>query len=335
MKNVVTLLLITVLSSGLLNGVNAQTGKISGGEAFHMPDWFKASFLEIHNDAKEAGEAGKHLMLFMHLENCPYCKRMLDENFFAGKNKKFIQKHFDVIDINIRGSRTVEWGSGVLYTEKEVAQELKVYATPAIIFLNGKGQIVYRTNGYRSPDVLRNVLHYVTEGQYSKITLANYLAQKQKVRYELKDHPAFESMTDFSRYDGPLAVIFEDPGCSDCAEFHQYTLQHPDVLKEMKGLKVVRLNTWSKEAIIDPAGNKTTAGQWAKSLNMDYRPGTVFFDGGDEIARADSQLYHFHYKEMVRYAAKSLYFQYPTYLIYLAARQRELVTQGVDIDLGR
>ena len=335
MKNIVALLLITVMSSGLLSDVNARTGKITGGQAFHMPDWFKASFLEIHNDAKEAGEAGKHLMLYMHLENCPYCKRMLDENFFSGKNKKFIQKHFDVIDINIRGSRSVEWGSGVLYNEKEVAQELKVYATPAILFLNGKGQIVYRTNGYRSPDALRNVLQYVTERQYTKITLANYVAQKRKVRYELKNHPAFEKMTDFSRYDGPLAVTFEDPGCSDCAEFHKYTLQHPDVLKEMKGLKVVRLNAWSNETIIDPAGNKTTPRQWARSLKMDYRPGTVFFDGGDEIARADGQLYHFHYKEMLRYAAKSLYFQYPTYLIYLAARQRELVNQGVDIDLGR
>lgn len=335
MKNVIALLLITVMSSGLLNDVNARTGKISGGQAFEMPDWFKASFLEIHNDAKEAGEAGKHLMLYMHLENCPYCKRMLDENFFAGANKKFIQKHFDVIDINIRGSRSVEWGSGVIYNEKEVAQELKVYATPAILFLNGKGQVVYRTNGYRSPETLRNVLQYVSEQQYSKMSLANYVAQKGKVRYQLKKHPAFETMTDFSRYDGPLAVIFEDPGCSDCAEFHKYTLQHPDVLKEMKDLKVVRLNTWSKETIINPAGNKTTAAKWARSLKMDYRPGTVFFDGGDEIARADSQLYHFHYKEMLRYTAKNLYFKYPTYLIYLAARQRQLINQGIDIDLGR
>jgi len=335
MKNVVALLLITVLSSGLLNDVSARTGKITGGQAFEMPDWFKASFLEIHNDAKEAGEAGKHLMLYMHLENCPYCKRMLDESFFQGENKKFIQKHFDVIDINIRGSRSVEWGNGVIYNEKEISQELKVYATPAILFLNGKGKIVYRTNGYRSPKRLRKVLQYVSEGQYSKITLADYVAQKSKIRYALKKHPAFETVTDFTKHDAPLAVIFEDPGCSDCDEFHQYTLQHPDVLKEMKGLKVVRLDTGSKEKIIDPTGNITTAGEWARSLKMDYRPGTVLFDEGDEIARADSQLYHFHYKEMLRYVAKRLYFEYPTYLIYLAARQRELFNQGVDIDLGR
>lgn len=335
MKNIVALILMTVLSSGLLNDVSARTGKITGGQSFEMPDWFKASFLEIHNDAKEAGEAGKHLMLYMHIENCPYCKRMLDENFFAGTNKKFIQKHFDVIDINIRGSRSVEWGSGVIYNEKELAKELKVYATPAILFVNAKGQVVYRTNGYRSPERLRNVLHYVSERQYGKMKLSNYVAQKNKARYPLKKHPAFEAMTDFTRYDGPLAVIFEDPSCSDCAEFHQHTLQHPDVLKEMKGLKVVRLNAWSNEAIIDPVGNKTTPRQWAQSLKMDFRPGTVLFDGGEEVARVDGQLYHFHYKEMLRYVAKRLYFEYPTYLIYLSARQRELINQGVDIDLGR
>lgn len=335
MKNVVALLLITFLSSGLLNDLSARTGKITGGEASEMPDWFKTSFLEIDNDAKEAGEAGKHLMLYMHLENCPYCKRMLDENFLQGANKPFIQKHFDVIDINIRGSRSVEWGSGVIYNEKELAQELKVYATPAILFVNAKGQVVYRTNGYRSPERLRNVLQYVSEHQYGKMTLADYVAQKRKVRYELKSHSAFETMTDFSRYGGPLAVIFEDPGCSDCAEFHQHTLQHPDVIKEMKGLKVVRLDTGSNETIIDPAGNKTTARKWAQSLKLDYRPGTVLFDAGKEVTRADSQLYHFHYKEMLRYVAKGLYFEYPGYLIYLSARQRELLSQGVDIDLGR
>jgi len=335
MKNVVTLLLLTVLSSGLWNEVSARTGKITGGQAFEMPDWFKTSFLEIHNDAREAGEAGKHLMLYMHLENCPYCKRMLDESFFQGANKPFLQKHFDVIDINIRGDRSVEWGGGVIYNEKELAQELKVYATPAILFINAKGQIVYRTNGYRSPERLRNVLQYVSERQYGKITLADYVTQKGIVRYALKKHSAFVSMTDFSRYEGPLAVIFEDPGCSDCAEFHQYTLQHADVVREMKGLKVVRLDAWSNETIIDPAGNKTTPRQWAASLKLDYRPATVLFDNGEEVTRADSQLYHFHYKEMLRYVAKRLYFEYPTYLIYLAARQRELLKQGIDIELGR
>ena len=54
-----------------------------------------------------------------------------------------------------------------------------------------------------------------------------------------------------------------------------------------------------------------------------------------KVTRADGQLYHFHYKEMLRYVAKGLYFQYPTYLLYLSARQRQLLKDGVNIDLGR
>jgi thioredoxin-related protein len=335
MKNTVALLVIAVISAGLLNTVNATPGKMTGGQAFHIPDWFKVSFLEIDEDAREASEAGKHLLLFMHLENCPYCKRMLEENFTEGANKDFIQKHFDVIDINIRGSRSVAWDAESMYSELTLARELSVYATPTMLFLNGKGHIVYRTNGYRTPEAVRNVMNYVNDRQYGKIPFAQYVEQKAKERYQLKNHPAFETMKDFSSYDGPLAVIFEDPSCSDCAEFHQYTLQHPDVLKEMKGLKVVRLDAWSDDSIIDTDGNKTTPKQWARALKMDYRPGTVLFDDSTEVTRADGQLYHFHYKEMLRYVAKGLYFQYPTYLLYLSARQRQLLKDGVNIDLGR
>ena len=91
MKTFVGLIFTLLLSTGLYHPVFASSGKITGGQTFHMPDWFKVSFLEIYNDAKEAKEAGKHLLIFMHLENCPYCSRMLKENFTKGDNKNFVE----------------------------------------------------------------------------------------------------------------------------------------------------------------------------------------------------------------------------------------------------
>jgi hypothetical protein len=41
---------------------------------------------------------------------------------------------------------------------------------------------------------------------------------------------------------------------------------------------------------------KTTTQDWAKDIYLDYHPGTVLFDAGQEITRADGRLYHFHYK---------------------------------------
>lgn len=335
MKKYLVIAIVLLVAVGAGWYLNNQPGRITGGEAYHIPEWFKVSFLEIHNDAKEASQGNKHLLLYMHLDNCPYCKRVLDENFTSGANKDYIQQHFDVMAINIRGDREIQWDETTFYNEKTLAKELGVYATPTLVFLNEEGNVVYQVNGYRSPDAIMDVMHYVQERQYGQMSLAEYVAQKGQARYQLRDNPAFETVTDFSQIKGPMAVIFEDPSCSGCAEFHQYTLQHPDVVAEMKNLKVVRLNAWSNEPIIDNLGNKTTPKEWAKTLKLDYRPGTVLFDGGTEITRADGQLYHFHYKELLRYVAKGMYLEYPTYLLYLSARQKQLVAEGVTIDLGR
>ena len=60
---------------------SAQTqGKLTGGIRYQMPEWFKESFLEIADDAIEAAEADKHLILFMHLNECPYCAKVLEES---------------------------------------------------------------------------------------------------------------------------------------------------------------------------------------------------------------------------------------------------------------
>ena len=43
------------------------------------------------------------------------------------------------------------------------------------------------------------------------------------------------------------------------------------------------------------------------------------------ITRADGRLYHFHYKELLRYVSGGYYQQYPTYLKYLGIRQKQLL----------
>jgi len=49
-------------------------GKVTGGQISKHPAWFKESFLDIAEDISEAADSDKHVMLFMHLNGCPYCK---------------------------------------------------------------------------------------------------------------------------------------------------------------------------------------------------------------------------------------------------------------------
>ena len=51
-------------------------------EPLGYPDWFKLSFLDIGDDAREAAAAGKRgLMIYVGQKYCPYCKTLLETNF--------------------------------------------------------------------------------------------------------------------------------------------------------------------------------------------------------------------------------------------------------------
>ena len=83
------------------------------------PDWFKVSFLDLYEDIEEAAEDNKRVMLFFFQDGCPYCKKLLEDNFGQRKIAQKTQKYFDVIAINIWGDREVTIGDKVV-TEKEL-----------------------------------------------------------------------------------------------------------------------------------------------------------------------------------------------------------------------
>lgn len=105
-------------------------------------------------------------MIFLHLDDCPYCARLLKENFVSGDNHDFMREHFDVFAINVRGSLDVQWIDGVTYTEKGLVGHLKIRGTPSIIFLDPDAKIVLRIGGYRDPRALRAALDYVQTRSY-------------------------------------------------------------------------------------------------------------------------------------------------------------------------
>ncbi|MFZ5555259.1 MAG: thioredoxin family protein [Pseudomonadota bacterium] len=329
------LAIVSVLALALAAPAGAQTppGRLTGGIKYTLPSWFKVGFLDFKHDVEDARRKGRHVMAFMHLDECPYCERMLEENFVRGDNKEFMQRNFDVIGVNIRGHLDVAWIDGKHYTEKALAQELRVIATPTVVFLDLDGNKVLQLNGYREPQAFRYALEYVQGRHYGKQPFAEYVAARAKPAvYILREHPLFAKVTNFKDFRKPLAILFEDKACADCARFHDRTLNHPDVLAEMKKFTFVRLDTDSTAPIVDLDGRTTTAGAWTKALGLTYRPSVVMYNEGKEVFRMDTRLYHFHFKEALRYVSGGWYKQYPVKSDYSAARREELLKQGVTID---
>ena len=339
MKNFAVVVWVSVVllvsPAGAMAAAEQQRGTIKGGVAHAAPDWFKESFLDIREDVDEATEADKHVLLFFQLNNCPYCDRMLREAFETDPLMSYIQQHFDVIAINVRGDREIAFDEKTLVTEKQLSELLKVRATPGIMFLNADNKPVVRVDGYRAPERFRHILHYVSSKAYLQQTLSSYLDEHlTETVYSLRDDPMFKNTADLSALPGPLAVIFEDSRCHDCDEFHDRLLADPAVRKQLEAFSVVRLDADATSDIIDPAGDKTSPRDWAVQLGMTYRPGIVLYADGKLLSRYDSLLFVHHFTEGLRWIGTGAYRQ-EDYASYSARRTEELLAAGVDIDLGK
>ena len=113
-------------------------------------------------------------MIYFHQNGCPYCAKLVEDNFHNEDLVAKLQKNFDVIETNMWGDRDLTDWKGKEFTEKEFSAFMKVQFTPTIIFLNAKGDIVLRVNGYQSVDKLDSMLDYVSTKQYLKQTYSRY-----------------------------------------------------------------------------------------------------------------------------------------------------------------
>jgi thioredoxin-related protein len=324
--------------NAIANSNPVTPGKITGGKQSVHPDWFKESFLDIASDVEEATEAGKHVILFMHLNDCPYCAKMADENFAHAPYTPFIRENFDVIQINIKGDREVAFDTNTSISEKELARKLKVRYTPTILFLNNENKTVLRLNGYRSVPAFKHALDYVQQQAYLKTSLSRFIEDQQTTPvYTFSNHPMLKNISDLqSVAPEPLAILFEDSSCDACNELHDGHLKNPDTLKILENFNFVRLDANAEDPIIDPEGNKTSAKAFAEKLGLTYRPGIVLFDKGKEISRIDGLLYTYHFQEVLRYVGERHYIKYPkNFYDYLGVRTEAILKSGKSIDLSK
>ncbi len=333
------LLLSLGLAAGPLAAADAPAapGKITGIKRGEHPEWFKESFLDIREDVSEAARAGRHVILFLELDGCPYCYKMVEENFRNAPYVDFIRQHFDVIALNMRGDREVALDASTTATEKELSAMLKASYSPTVVFLNRDNRPVARVNGYQNVTDFKVTLDFVADRAYEKMTLAQYRAERAKTAtYAMRPHPLLKDVTNLQAVaDRPLAVLFEDGACVACDALHDGHLKHPDVLKALEDFTFVRLDVQSDAPIVDVEGNPTTMKAYAVKLGIDYRPTIVLFDRGREIVRIASMLYSYHFTGVLEYVGQRHYERYPASPFrYIDAKTADLLKAGKDVPVA-
>ena len=311
----------------------AERGKVTGGMAHNYPDWFKDSFLDLKEDAEEAAAEGKHTIVFLSLNGCPYCARMLSETFV--EDRALMEKNFDTIGLNIKGDRLVSRDGDNEITEKQLARELKVRFTPTTIFLDENAKTVFRINGYWDPAQFRIALAFVHSKSYKTMTISQYAKSLvQEKIWDFQAHHLLSDKLDFSNHSKPLLVLFEDAGCSACKELHDKILARSEVIEVLKTYDFVRLDLRSQENIVDYEGSQSTAEKWAINLGVLTSPTFIAFDGGEERQRFDGLLYSHHFVSILAYVSGQHYLTHDNWLSFSSERTQELLERGVNIDLS-
>lgn len=338
-------LFISLFILGLLLPAYAVEEKLQQGmvnPGYHeKPAWFKESFLDIREDIGGATAANKRLMLYFYQDGCPYCAKLLQDNFGNQTIAQKTQDYFDVIAINLWGDREVTDFAGNAVTEKQFAEALRVQYTPTLLLLDESGKVVLRINGYFAPHKFSVALDYVGGKHEAKqdfrafYVAANPQAASGKLPELAGSLPNPLRLAD-NRANSyrPLVVMFGQKTCPDCDELHQDILPRPLVAYALTNLDVAIVDMWSKEPIQTPDGREMAVHDWAREIKIQHAPSLVFFDQqGKGVFRAGAYLKSFHIHGAIDYVVTGAYRAQPNFQRFLQHRTDALHARGFNIDL--
>lgn len=301
-----------------------------------QPDWFKVSFLDLFEDIEDAAGNNKRLMVYYYQDGCPYCKKLLEDNFSQRDITDKTQQYFDVVSINLWGDKEVTVGDKS-YTEKEFAEALKVQYTPTLLFFSEDNKIVFRANGYYPPEKFSALLDYIGKKQETDISYQAYMEKvsPQPATGSLHNNiNSVTSVTDLSIREKPLLVMFEQKKCKTCDELHLDILKRKESINLLSGFNVLVVDMWSHQIITTPSGQQMKVRDWTKQLDVKYAPSLLFFDDkGKEVFRADAYLKAFHTQSVMDYVSSGAYKTQGNFQRYIDERADHLREQGIEVNL--
>ena len=154
-------------------------------DGLYKQSWFLESFLDLAEDLEDAAKAGKRFAVMWELKGCPYCKETHFVNFARPEISDYIKANFEVLQLNIIGSRIVTDFDGSKLSEKEMAAKYGVRFTPTFQFfaepaaglknLTPQKREVARAPGYLRPEDFLSMFRYVREKAYQDKSFRDFV----------------------------------------------------------------------------------------------------------------------------------------------------------------
>jgi thioredoxin-related protein len=154
-------------------------------DGLYKQPWFLESFLELGDDLETTRKTGKRFAVMWELRGCPYCKETHVVNLARPDIADYVRSNFDILQLNIIGSRKVTDFDGEELGEKQLAAKYGVRFTPTILFfpesadgLKAKApreREATRSVGYLVPDEFLAMFRYVRDNAYATQSFRDYL----------------------------------------------------------------------------------------------------------------------------------------------------------------
>ncbi len=183
--NTVTRRSLLIGAAGFVLAGQARAEAILTDDGLYKEPWFLESFLELSDDLAGATNAGKRFVIMWELRGCPYCKETHLVNFARPDIADYVKANFDVLQLNIIGSRKVTDFDGEELSEKALALKYGVRFTPTFQFFSENAaklktiapikREVTRAPGYYRPDDFLAMFRYVREKAYESKSFRDYL----------------------------------------------------------------------------------------------------------------------------------------------------------------
>jgi len=179
-------LLFGAASLGLAGASGARAEQpILTDDGLYKQPWFLESFLDLSDDLAGAAKDGKRFVIMWELKGCPYCKETHFVNFARSDISDYIKGNFEVLQLNIIGSRKVTDFDGEELSEKSLAAKYSVRFTPTFQFFPDRAgplkalppakREVARAPGYLRPDDFLAMFRYVREKAYESKSFRDFV----------------------------------------------------------------------------------------------------------------------------------------------------------------
>jgi thioredoxin-related protein len=167
-------------------GGKARAEPVLGDDGLYHEPWFLQSFLDLRDDLETAASNGKRLAIMWELRGCPYCRETHLVNFADAAITNYVRDNFEVLQLNLIGSRTVTDFDRQELPEKDLARKYGIRFTPTFQFFpvsaggieakEPMAREVARAPGYLKPQHFLAMFRFVREQAYQRGSFRDFLA---------------------------------------------------------------------------------------------------------------------------------------------------------------